>query len=522
MRKKIYKLHRVLSLVIALPVLLWAVSGFMHPMMTNLRPQIASQSYVAPGIDTAQLIVPLQQALQQNEVDSFNNVHIVQMGGQQFYQVIIDGWGSDTRYFSTKTGNLLKDGDALYARFLARAFLEGTGNPGYTAGQPEALSDHDCCMMATARIMDSRGAKITGVERITRFDGEYKYINRLLPVYKVAFDRPDGIRIYVATNSGRFGFAVDNRRAAFDRFFGIFHTWEWMNALGTTKYFIMVVITLLGFLTTLLGLYLFVVTKTKRSAHPLVKARRNHRYTSLIASVFTLMFTFSGGYHALEKLLPVKVRPEQLPHTFLTAAVDPDFKKLGAAAGGYAIRDVSLCTMNGIVYWQLYLKKAPGVTESRTDLMKTMTAAMPDVVYVRADDYTVLQKGDERYARYLAEQFRGAPQSADTPLVQPVTKFTEEYGFINKRLPVWRVGYSTNGRERYYIETTTGVLAARIQDRDLAEGYSFAFFHKHHFMDWGGKMTRDISTLFGAAMQIAMVVVGLLLYFRSRRRKQAP
>lgn len=216
MRKKIYKWHRTLSLVIAVPVILWAASGFMHPVMTNIRPKIATQFYPSPGIDYNQINIPLQQCLLQNKIDSFTNVHIVRMGGQQFYQIIIDNNNLDIRYFSSKTGQLLKDGDELYARFLANYFLEGSGkkdnsNDISSRNELAAMSYHDCCMRAMLNIMNSRGSKITGVTRVTHFDGEYKYINHLLPVYKVSFDRNDGIRIYVETASGRFSFAIDNR-----------------------------------------------------------------------------------------------------------------------------------------------------------------------------------------------------------------------------------------------------------------------------------------------------------------------
>ncbi|HTD93315.1 MAG TPA: hypothetical protein VK644_05875, partial [Chitinophagaceae bacterium] len=62
-------------------------------------------------------------------------------------------------------------------------------------------------------------------------------------------------------------------------------------------------------------------------------------------------------------------------------------------------------------------------------------------------------------------------------------------------------------------------LAARVTGGDITEGYSFALFHKHHFMDFAGKTTRDISTMFWAGMQVAMVTVGLILWRRSRRRR---
>ncbi|MGZ3871311.1 MAG: hypothetical protein ACXVJD_00250, partial [Mucilaginibacter sp.] len=69
------------------------------------------------------------------------------------------------------------------------------------------------------------------------------------------------------------------------------------------------------------------------------------------------------------------------------------------------------------------------------------------------------------------------------------------------------------------VETSTGILAKNTNDAELYEGYSFALFHKHHYMDFGGKTTRDISTLVGAALQIMMVVIGLVFYFKWRKRK---
>lgn len=521
MRKKIYKWHRTLSLIISVPVILWAASGFMHPVMTNIRPHIATQSYVAPNIDTSQINTSLHQCLLENKIDSFYNIHIVQMGGQQFYQVIMDNNDLDIRYFSTKTGKLLHNGDELYARFLAKTFLEGNGKKDSSgAATYTAMSDNDCCMMATSNIMNSHGAAIIAVNRITGFTEEYKYINRLLPVYKVSFDRSDGIRIYVETASGRFGFAVDNKRAAFETFFGICHTWEWMNALGNTKYFIMVVITLIGFTTTLFGLYIFFTTKTKKSDHSLVKARRNHRYTSLVASLFTLLFTFSGGFHALDKVLPKDQVPDHLDREFATAAFDPDFAKLDSVANHRILQNISVCKIDDKTYWQLYLKTNNKIPDGRADLMKNMFVAQPDVTYIENSDYQILPDGDKKYAAYLSTQF--SHNSADKiQSVIPIAKFTDEYNFIDKRLPVWKVSYGSNGNERYYVETSTGILSTRIRDKDLLEGYSFNFLHKHHFMDWAGKTVRDASTMFWAAMQIAMVIVGLILYFRYRKRKSS-
>jgi hypothetical protein len=150
------------------------------------------------------------------------------------------------------------------------------------------------------------------------------------------------------------------------------------------------------------------------------------------------------------------------------------------------------------------------------DLMKSMSVPPPNTLYVGINDYAVLPSGEERYANYLASLFSG--RTADKIISTiVVTKFVDEYGFVNKRLPVWKVGYAENSRERYYVETGSGKLAALVNDKDLVEGYSFALFHKHHFMDWGGKATRDISTMFWAMMQVLMVLVGLWFWMKARR-----
>lgn len=77
LRKNIYHLHRTLSLIIALPVLLWALSGFMHPLMTNIRPKVATQFLSAVAVDSSKVRMPLEHALRQNHIDSFTNFRLV-------------------------------------------------------------------------------------------------------------------------------------------------------------------------------------------------------------------------------------------------------------------------------------------------------------------------------------------------------------------------------------------------------------------------------------------------------------
>ena len=210
------------------------------------------------------------------------------------------------------------------------------------------------------------------------------------------------------------------------------------------------------------------------------------------------MFTFSGGFHALEKVLPQEELPSYIPQKFSGEDADIDFAKIDSLAGGRNIQRLSLCRMDGKTYWQVYPKMNMPKADGRTDLMKTMSVPQPEVLYISSGDYRILNDGDRQYAAWLASGFsRQAPSG-----IAPVTAFTDEYGFVNKRLPVWKVSYTANDNERYYIETSTGVLSTRVRDKDLAEGYSFAFLHKHHFMDWAAKTFRNIISMFGTGMQV--------------------
>ncbi|HEU4554636.1 MAG TPA: PepSY domain-containing protein [Chitinophaga sp.] len=505
MKKNIYKLHRTLSLIIALPVLLWAISGFMHPLMTTIRPQVATQVLPARAIDTTHIKTPLSAALKKHHIDSVAGFRLVHIDTTWFYQVQVPG-KQEPLYFSAINGKLLTAGNWLYAQYLARQFLEGADGsdsaaaPVAAASSPEAGALHDCCDAATSCVLNNeKGSKVRDASMLTAFNEEYKEINRLLPVYKVTFERADGIRIYVETTQDRFAFAMDNHRALFDCIFRNLHTWDWLNLLGRAKHFVLGCIALTALITSVLGLYIFFTTKSKKaSGNGLVKARRYHRYTAVIASLFTLMWTFSGSYYAFSRLQPDTRYNYFVNDHFAASAADIPFGKLQQKVAA-PITNVSMVRLPSGNYWQVYTK------------------GKPVIQYVHTGTFALLPRGDAQYARHLAAQFSGNHAAAVTGTAY-VTKFTDEYNFADKRLPVWKVAYNTRHHERYYVETASGRLSVRVNDLDMPQGYSFALFHKHHFMDWGGKTVRDISTMFWVLMQVVMVSVGLTLYVVWRRK----
>ena len=590
LKKSIYQWHRRLSLIIALPLVLSAGSGFMHPIMTNFRPSVATQGLRPEVIDSSQLRLTLQAALDSNHIDSISRFRVVHIDETWFYQVR-RGVTDVPVYLSTRTGRRLPNGDWLYAQWLARQFLEGpgamkgsevtgerkigsgageaddgrrgmhgnaaAGAAGATADGPVGAGEMqrgmrmagmrnrteamqmtvelpsvmpDCCNAATASVLDAPGSKVQNVSRLTQFDEEYNEINRLLPVYKVSFNRPDGIRVYVETMQDRFSLAVDNRRGTFNKVFQFIHTYQWLDFLGAGKQVVEFLLMAIAFLTTVLGIYIFFSTRSKQvPGNGYVKARRNHRYTAIVISLFTLMFTFSGGYHALYKLKEDTRNNYFVKDKFAVRDLRLDYGRLMAAVRRPVI-GISVVRMGGAGYWQVTtLRKAAGTGMAadgsangkggRKDLMKDMQVAAPVVTYVNVASGEVLPDGECRYAQYLATLFSGYP-ATDIVATGQITKFDRDYNFTDKRLPVWKVSYPENGHERYYVETATGSLSVRVNDWDLVEGYSFALLHKHEFLGGIGKWAKDTSTMFWAASQFFMVALGLFLYFRWVRKRQ--
>lgn len=518
MKKKIYTWHRSLSIIIAIPVLLWAISGFMHPLMTNIRPAIATQGLPPVRIDSQRIRFPLRDALLKNHLSHFSNFRLVHIDTNWFYQVQPVSPAGNTIpvpvYLSCTNGNALPAGDWLYAQYIARQFLEGTAQTDHShidhIFPPTA---HDCCGAATDVVLNpAKGAKVANVSLIRDFDNEYKNINRLLPVYRVSFDRPDGIRVYVETTKDRFAFAMDNRRAIFDEIFRLLHTWGWLDFLGKGKLAIEILLAILAFCTTAMGIYIFFVTKTKNIKGN--RSRRNHRYVSIVACLFTLLWTFSGSYHAFSKFSDDTRDRYFINNSFVSDSVVFDPARIQRVVQ-QPVSNASLIKMDGKVYWQVYAEAVRPA--SPIDLMKDGKVTLPTILYIDTADYSILPDGDRKYAEWLATLFsRHLP--AEIRSTTAITKFGDEYNFTDKRLPVWRVNYAANGHERYYVETSTGRLSKKINDKDLLEGYSFSLLHKHHFMDWGGKRVRDISTMFWAFMQVLMVAVGLILYFKWRSK----
>jgi hypothetical protein len=130
-----------------------------------------------------------------------------------------------------------------------------------------------------------------------------------------------------------------------------------------------------------------------------------------------------------------------------------------------------------------------------------------------------LPLNESAVAVMLAEQKFGKGGFSN-PTLTPT--FTREYGFANKRLPVWRLE-SEEGI--VFVDSKHGVIAATVSPLDKAELWSFNMLHKWQFFDkilgLTPKQRDGIITVF-ALLIISMTLVGYRLRwkrFQQQRRR---
>ncbi|GAA4766207.1 PepSY domain-containing protein [Flavobacterium hankyongi] len=506
-KQRVYKWHRFFAMITLVPVVLWCLSGIMHPFMAHFfKPEIKKEFVEPKVVDSVKVTFSIQEILKVNKIDTFKNFRLVEMDGNWFYQV---KWSNEKiDYFDASTTKKINNGDVIYAHWLARYFLD----------------DHQ--------------SKIVKTTLLTQFDSQYKYINRYLPVYKVVFDRPDKMQVYVETGSSKLATFNPVSRQAFIWFFDTFHNWSFLDAIATNSVRIVILTVLLGIilLSAISGLLIYgFFWKQFKKIQPnhTNNKRISHRKYGLAFSIFCIGFAFSGVYHLTKKWNPVPLQE---------MVYQPDLKmdkiKLSnqnIAVDQKKLLNISLIQFQDSVYYRCELKAdetehAPLAEEK----WKKKVAPVADVVYINAATNVLDKEMDFKYAKFLANYFDGGNSTASccesdsfseekkcsikaAPLLETkvLTEFdNREYGFVNKRLPVVKLAYDTPEETTYFVATDASRIAAVVKNSDRAEGYSFAFFHKFLWMDWAGKTIRDLVMTLAAIGLFISAILGMRLLFK--------
>lgn len=470
-KRNFYKWHRVLGLISLVPVIFWALSGLSHPFMSNwFRPVIANESFTPVTQNQMSPALSIQQVMDQNHLTELRNFGLVKFDKGTYYQVL--GKDSSCNYYSAADGKLLADGDRSYAVYLARYFTQ------------DSISN------------------IKSLTLQTKFDIQYQPINRLLPVWKVAFDRPDGMDVYVETSHSRMGTFNNNTRKAFLWIFAQFHTWDFLAQLGGEQFRLIILMVLVSamFLSLLSGLIVyglfwksFKAVQQKRKQNSADDKRfihRYHRQVGLIISFIMLMFITSGGFHIYVQLHNIGIKNK--PYEQLVSRTQLGLSNLQLPIADSLIKKVSLTSFGANAYYQV-------------------TSTKKQVLYFDTNYGRNLTGGDQQYAAYLAN-FYG--EVAVPAAITRISQFDNDYGFINKRLPVQKVTFA-DGESRY-IETTSAKLATKVAPLDRAEGLTFIFLHKFFWMTWAGKDIRDIVSMLSALGVLVVALLGFIAFIKNK------
>ncbi|OOQ59226.1 hypothetical protein BC343_29070 [Mucilaginibacter pedocola] len=442
--------------------------------MSNwFRPTIAQESFKPLPQSQIKPALSIRQVLDKNNIRQFRNFGLIAFEGQGYYQVMTPD--SAVNYYAANTGELFKNGDQTYAKFLARYFTQ-----------------------------DSTSS-IKGITLQKNFDAHYQPINHLLPVWKISFDRPDGMDVYIETTQSRMGTFNNNTRKAMLVFFEQLHTWQFLAAIGGEQFRVVVLLIVVGlmFFSLLSGLVIYglfwkkfkTATENRKQAGRADKrfTHRFHRQLGLIVSFVMFTFTVSGAFHLYVKLhnggSEEKVYSQLISTNELTAS------NLQLPLADSVILRSGIVKFDGKSYYQL-------------------TSGKKEVQYFDVQNGQELNGGDELYAAFLSNFYHSGAKPTAKPAITQIRQFDHEYGFINKRLPVQKVAYP-NG-DNWYIETSTSALATKVAGIDRAEGLSFIFLHKYFGMSWAGKNVRDVVSMLAALGVLVVSLFGFAAFLKNK------
>ncbi|MCM8530150.1 MAG: PepSY domain-containing protein, partial [Lentisphaeraceae bacterium] len=428
---KLLKIHKMLSMTALILSLIWILSGFMHPIMGWVRPSAKNFRPPVSVVDTKN-IKDLKEFLPSEK--KINSFRLVDLDGRTCYQL---AEGFETSYFDAQTGKEIKEADEVFASSLAH----------YYKGQL---------------------APIVKTELVTSFDYKYPFINRLLPVVKVSFE--DGEDYYIHTRSSRLGTVGNSLKDNMSLFFKLFHNLSFFDFSPLLKFCIVALsMLIIGFVTTT-GLLLFLKTwKKKRKG-----LRQWHRYLGFFASVFIYCLAFSGLFHISVKTLALQYMKRAKPVEMDLSSFSKSIPEILKAKENLV--SISSAMLNGEPFLrivQIGQDKHPKIDYESISQNETI------------DEVTA--------AKTLASVYSGR-SIEDIDKFELLTRFAGEYGFVNKRLPVWKATFKGSS-ERVYIETFSQKLALKVTPLKSAEGFSFAYLHKAHFLDFLGRNGRNITLM---------------------------
>ncbi|MBU1832582.1 MAG: hypothetical protein KKF24_07785, partial [Gammaproteobacteria bacterium] len=164
--------HPRLGAVVGLAIIAWGLSGLAHPIISRIQPSAEAYLYKLDAFPTADILSIKDAAKRASVTQPLTAVRLLAWQKQAYYRLQTE---SDVIWLNANSGAVVDNAERDYALFLARHYL------------------------------GDQHSTIKSLTLQTEFDEDYVFVNRLLPVWRVAFARDDGKRVYVDTASDRLG-----------------------------------------------------------------------------------------------------------------------------------------------------------------------------------------------------------------------------------------------------------------------------------------------------------------------------
>ena len=488
--------HRTLALIVVLPLLAWSLTGLLHPLMARWQPSAAAmvpppEIINAPSGTSWQALPAPASVLSKDLV--MTELRPLTWQGTAYWMA---GGADGTRQYFRALDGQLSDIEPVLMTALARHFT------GISSGEAE-------------------------LQLITSFSAEYPFINRYLPVWRVQFSGHDTVA-FIEPRGLRLSALSDPWKTWFSATFSRLHSWSFWSH-EPSRDIAMAIVLSLGLAVVVTGIFrLFrrktvVGSKALNSSNPTElstprAARRWHRRLGWFVALGAIASMSSGMFHvlAINKSQPsFNAKPERV------AFSAGQLRTLPPVLGVMGERSLAVASANGPLWMSYAVDRGHGAKSQHSGHDKEHAehqhhAATPNLAISLQRAENAQPVAIERYVQELAAGVLAQHLGASIESQQAVTGFTAEYGFVQKRLPVYQLQLDTPDHIAIYIDPIDAVVSSVVTDLARVEGYSFAYIHKAMWLDGLGKDARDGILGLQALGVFVMACLGLLL---ARRRR---
>lgn len=467
--------HKRLIWLGGLTLLSFAISGFLHPLMSWTGPSAVKMT--PPTMQfTPQQLQQAQQQLQQRQGEAHALVKLLPYQDQIWLQ-LSSGKAEPRQYQSLAGYTISAEADLKMAVWLASWYT----------GLAET--------------------ELKSVEFQTHFDHSYPEVNRLLPVYKVQLG---DLTAYVHTESQSLASLSNSYKDSLQLMFRTLHSWNWLKAVPELRLAVMSLLLVSVLVLLFTGSYLLwsLPSKIKRRG-----LRLWHYRLAWILFVPIACYAITGFYHLLHNS-----QKDQLIGLALPAPAPlPDFSTATQhwpeLSQNTAVRQLTLVQgPEQHWYWRMALTTAELRTEREQRFQGQTTEQQ--IIYLPLQPEKAKQKlDDSNYAEFLAGLY--APNwQVDT--LQQVRHFGMNYDFRNKRLPVWQL--QTAEGDLLFVDTSTGQRVEQLRQSDQLERSSFSLLHKWNLlMPLTGRFYRDLIVELLMLLIVGMAAAGIVMRYKTSR-----